>query len=134
MGYITNPGGWIRLADTSKETTYIDNVSLTFKFALEAMTSADRNISDSIIADLKSYIENINTIIELHIPNIITLITNNYREQIKYFEFLQVNQYGSDCQHLYLDETINADVPPEFLNIASESDTYNSPLVDITVF
>ena len=30
-----------------------------------------------IISDIKEYIEDINELTELHIPNIITLITNN---------------------------------------------------------
>ena len=50
----------------------------------------------------------INEINELHIPNIITLITNNYREQLVYFEFLDVNNYGAMCQHLYLYERANS--------------------------
>ena len=71
-------------------------------YALEAQTSADKYISTSIISDIKEYVEDINEINELHIPNIITLITNNYREQLVYFEFLDVNNYGASCQHLYL--------------------------------
>jgi superoxide reductase len=134
-GYITNPlEGWIRLADTNKCITYMDNVALILKFSMEVMSSADRAIVSSIVADIKNYIENIDSIIELHMPNIITLITNNYREQLKYFEFRGVNQYSSDCQHIYLDTTINADIPPEFLNVATDCDSNNTPRVDITTF
>jgi hypothetical protein len=134
-GYITYPyEGWIRLSDTVRCINYIDNVALSMKFAMEAMTSADKTISSSIVMDIKDYIENIDSIIEIHMPNIITLITNKYREQLKYFEFRGVNQYGSDCQHIYLDTTINADIPPEFLNISTKTDSDNTPEVDITVF
>lgn len=117
--------GWVKLADTTRIISYIDNVSLTMNFALEANSSADKYISDDIIADIKSYVEDINTINELHIPNIITLITNNYREQLVYFEFLNVNNYGAACQHLYLDEKINADICPEFLNIDNKNGDSN---------
>ena len=78
----------------------------------------------------------INDINELHIPNIITLITNNYREQLVYFEFLDVNNYGSMCQHLYLYERDPdiADIAPEFINVATSEDNLFQPLIDITVF
>jgi hypothetical protein len=134
-GYITSPyTGWIKLADTTKVINYIDNVALTMQFALEAESSADKYIADDIVNDIKEYIEDINEINELHIPNIITLITNNYREQLVYFEFLDTNGYGAACQHLYLDEQISADICPEFLNIATTVDGTNKPNIEIAVY
>lgn len=134
-GYIETPfEGWIKLSNCTKVINYIDNVSLNMKFALEAQTSADKVIGNSIIYDIKEYMEDINEITELHIPNIITLITNSYREQLVYFEFLNVNNYGAACQHLYLDESISMDLPPEFLNIESSEDGTLTPKIDITVY
>ena len=106
------------------------------KFALEAQTSADKYIASSIIQDIKEYIEDINEINELHIPNIITLITNNYREQLVYFEFLDVNGYGPSCQHLYLYERDPdiADIAPEFINVATTEDNTFQPKIDIQVY
>ena len=133
-GYIENYHGWIKLADTTKLINHIDNVALTMKFALQAETSADKYISDDIINDIKEYVEDINEINELHIPNIITLITNNYREQLTYFEFLDVNNYGAACQHLYLDEKADADICPEFLNIETKINDNNKPNITIAVY
>ena len=134
-GYITEPYvGWVKLADTTKVVNYIDNVALTFKWALQAESSADKYIASNIVTDIKEYIEDINEINELHIPNIITLITNNYREQLIYFEFLDVNGYGPSCQHLYYDEKISADICPEFLNVATKKDGIDTPEIDITVY
>lgn len=136
-GYIISPyEGWIKLADTTKNTNFVDNVAITLKFALEAQTSADKYISTNIIQDIKEYIEDINDINELHIPNIITLITNNYREQLVYFEFLDVNGYGASCQHLYLYERDPdyADITPEFINVAISEDNLFQPMIDITVY
>lgn len=134
-GYIKAPyEGWIKLADTKKVINYIDNVALTMQFQLEAESSADKYISTNIIADIKDYIEDINVINELHIPNIITLITNNYREQLVYFEFLDVNKYGAACQHLYLDEQVSADICPEFLNIATKIDGVYEPDIGVIVY
>ena len=134
-GYIKFPyEGWIRLADTSRCISYMDNVAISLQFAMEAETSSDKYITTDIVADLKDYIETINEINEIHVPNIITLITNNYREQLKYFEFLGVNKYGPNCQHLYFDETIDADLCPEFINIATQDDKTLTPDVAITVY
>ena len=134
-GLINSPyEGWIKLSDTTRLVSYIDNVALTFKFALEAESSADKYITDNIISDIKEYVEDINVINELHIPNIITLITNNYREQLVYFEYLDVNGYGNACQHLYLDEKVDADICPEFLNIETKMDGAAVPEIEITVY
>lgn len=131
---ITPFEGWIKLSSTTRLVNYIDNVGLNMRFALEALTSADKYITTNIINDVKEYIEDINTVNELHIPNIITLITNHYREQLVYFEFLDVNGYGPACQHLYLDETKSVDVCPEFLNIAMTDDDKEEPQITIAVY
>ena len=92
-------------------------------------------ISDDIIHNIKEYVEDINEVNELHIPNIITLITNNYREQLVYFEFMDVNEYGPACQHLYLDDNVNADICPELLNIDTIIDNgIPRPNISITVY
>ena len=133
-GYIETPyAGWVKISNTSKVANYIDNVALNMKFAIETQSSADKYITTNIINDVKEYIEDINEVNELHIPNIITLITNNYREQLIYFEFLDVNGYGASCQHLYLDDTKDVDTCPEFLNIAISDDSKEEPQISITV-
>lgn len=133
-GYIETPyAGWVKISNTSKVANYIDNVALNMKFAIETQSSADKYITTNIINDVKEYIEDINEVNELHIPNIITLITNNYREQLIYFEFLDVNGYGASCQHLYLDDTKDVDTCPEFLNIAISDDDKEEPQISITV-
>ena len=101
---------------------------------METATSSDKYIKNNIVYDIKEYIEDINSINELHIPNIITLITNSYREQLIYFEFLGLNKYGVSCQHLYLDETPYTEITPEFLNIAMSEDGAEVPLIDITAY
>lgn len=133
-GYSSIYKGWIKLSDTTKLVECIDNVALSFKFAMKVQSTADKFIINNIINDIKEYIEDISSINELHIPNIITLITNNYRNQLVYFEFLGVNGYNSACQHLYLNDKIEADVCPEFLNIEINDDGSNQPLIDIGVY
>ena len=69
-----------------------------------------------------------------HIPNIITLITNAYREQLVYFDFDGINLYDDQYKHLYLDEKIDADITPEFLNVTTEDGTTDVSKIYITVF
>ena len=114
------------------DTTTIDrtNITLTFKVKFTAIT--DNYIKDYIIRDIKSYIENIEDgIIDLHMPNIITLITNTYREQLVYFEFVEFNNYGTDYQHIYRPDTSLIGRVPEFLNINLKAD--NTPDINLIV-
>ena len=130
-GYVT---GWIKLSNVSRLATYIDNVALSMKFAMQVQSSTDKSCANNIVLDVKDYIEDINNITELHAPNIITLITNNYREQLIYFEFLDTNGYGVGCQHLYLDTNKDVEITPEFLNIATKEDGTDLPDINITVY
>ena len=136
-GYITSPyEGWIKLDDTERITTFVNNVAITMKFALEAQATADKQIANNIIQDIKLFIEDINEISELHVPNIITLITNNYREQLVWFDFLGLNHYGIQCKHLYVYEPPKdkdtVDIVPEFINVATSDDGLFTPLIEIT--
>ena len=135
-GYIEYPyTGWVKLSDTTRMNTFVDNVAINMKYSMQVESSADKTISNNIINDIKYFIEDINQINELHIPNIITLITNNYREQITWFDFLGLNNYGIQCKHLYVYENENDDVDivPEFINIETSNDGLFSPLIDITI-
>ena len=134
-GYIDKPiAGWIRLADSKRLVDYIDNVSISLKFALEVVSASDREIVNDISADIKAYLETINSINEIHMPNIITLITNNYRDRLKYFEYRGVNYFGVECQHLYFDDKTDADVCPEFINVYTVDDKTFAPDIEISVF
>ena len=136
-GYIESPyTGWIKLTDTSKVTTYIDNVAITLKFEAQTQSSADRDIASSIIESIKNYIEDINTINEIHLSRVVHYIIDQYNEQLVYFSFLGLNQYGRECDHLYLlDEgTTSVDIVPEFINIATSDDGLFTPMIDISLY
>lgn len=97
--------------------THINRVNLTLNFALKLISSADKNTKDFIISDIKEYVEDLNDISSLHIPNLITQITTDYRQLLEYFEFLGFNDYGPGVQHLYRNESNNVKITPEFLTI-----------------
>ena len=67
--------------------------------------------------EIRSYIEDITQIKDLHIPNLITYITDKYSNYLTYFEFIDFNGYGPGVQHIYRkDESLIGKIP-EFLNI-----------------
>jgi hypothetical protein len=108
----------------------INKVNLSMTFKLKTVTNTDKKIVDNITTDIKAYLEDINELSDLHIPNLITEITNNYREQIVYFEFVDINGYGPGFQHIYQDTvTENSLEVPEFLNVNTLDD--DSPDINI---
>ena len=64
----------------------------------------------------------INEINSLHIPNLITEITNTYKDSIVFFEFLDMNGYGPSVQHLYSMDMPDEVITPEFLNVSALPD------------
>lgn len=108
----------------------IDRVNMTLEFELKLLQDSDVYTRQYIINDLKSILEDLNDIDDLHIPNIITTITNKYRNSIEYFEFLSFNGLGPGIQHLYRHESTDVYSVPEFLTVHTNNDM--SP--DINVY
>ncbi len=133
--YIIRDTNTNMILDEEKE--YIDRVNLTLNFRIKLQSSKDSYTRDNIIRDIKEYMEDLNDLGELHIPNLITQITNNYKEQIVYFEYLGFNEdYGPDIQHIYRDDDSQIDIhiPPEFLNVANVIDDDGTLSPDINIY
>ena len=118
----------------SKE--YIDRVDISMYFRVKLNASKDSYTKDNIIAEIKEYMEDLDDLSELHIPNLVAQITNNYSEQIAYFEYLGFNDYGPEIQHIYKDEdsTIPIHTAPEFVNIRNNIDIDGSLSPDINIY
>ena len=119
-----------------EEKEYIDKVNLTLNFRIKLQSSKDSYTKDNIIRDVKAYMEDLDDLGELHIPNLVTQITTNYKEQIIYFEYLGFNSYGPDIQHIYKDDDSQIDIhiPPEFLNVANIIDDDGTLSPDINIY
>lgn len=113
------------------ETYYIDNsvlidrVNINLTFRTKILSGADKYIKDYIVRDVKEYIENIEDIKDLHMPNITTLIEKTYADQIQYFQFVGINEYPTSIQHITQMDVLQKqeeDHVPEFLNIDIGSD------------
>lgn len=112
--------------------TNLNRVNMSLTFELKFVDVMDKYIADEIMEDIKKYIEDINNITDIHMPNLVTYITTKYRTQLVYFKFLDLNGYGPVKQSIYqTDETlrdVNSVYIPEFLNVNTKDD--DSP--DIT--
>lgn len=106
----------------------ISRVNLTLDFELKLVHTSDKNTKDQILNDIKEIVEDLNEITSLHIPNLITTITNKYREVIEYIEFLGFNDYGPGVQHLYRHDfnvttgMSDVNLTPEFLTVHTDLD------------
>lgn len=100
----------------------LNNVTLNMKFRIKFVNTSDSYLQDYILSDIKDYVEDITEISDLHIPNLITLITTKYRDQIVYFEFLDMNGYGPGEQHIYNESDNILTTVPELLNIGLDRD------------
>ena len=98
-------------------TQLVDRIHLTLNFEVKLLKTSDNNTKNYIINDIKQMIEDLNDLDSLHIPNLITTITNTYRNSIDYIEFLGFNNYGPGVQHLYKQENNDISAVPEFLSI-----------------
>ena len=103
--------------------TNIDKINLTLKFEIRFVTKEDQNMLPQIKASIKDYIEDMNNITDLHMPNLITYITNLYRENIVYIKFVKLNSYDSLYQSIYKnpklanDYFVETQTVPEFINV-----------------
>lgn len=112
----------------------IDRINLSLKFEIKFKLVSDQVVLDQITNSIKEYIEDLNTITDLHIPNLITYITNIYREQLVYIKFIRLNNYDSLYQSIYKNPIFTDDyftetqTVPEFINV----NTLPNGLADIT--
>ena len=66
---------------------------------------------------------------DLHMSNLVTEITNTYKEQIVFFEFVEINDYGPAYEHIFRVDTDLTGKIPEFLCVNVRDD--DSPDIDI---
>lgn len=112
-----NTYGPSRLFTLDNELERVNRTNLSLTFRLKLRPNHDSNVVNDIIKDIKEYIEDINNIASLHMPNLVTEITTNYRDELVFFEFVDMNGYGPSVQHLYSMEMPSKVITPEFLNV-----------------
>ena len=122
-----NTYGVSKLYNITKDDT-IDRINLTLKFEIQFVTKSDSALLDEITASIKEYIEDINYFTELHMSNLITYITNKYRNNIVYIKFVRLNNYDSLYQSIFNNpelednEFLSSQTVPEFINVNTDND------------
>lgn len=117
-----NTYGPSSLFTLDNKLNYINHTNLSLTFNIKLRPNYDTNVINDIVADIKDYIEDINEIRDLHMPNLITFITTKYSESLIFFEFVDMNGYGPGEQHLYSMGMPDGVITPEFLSIQALSD------------
>ena len=125
------------VARNSDRDTLVDRVNISLRFEAKLQSAADNTIADQIIAYIKEYMENINYLSDLHIPNVTTAVKNQFYKQLVYFKFLELNDYGYEYQSIYKktdddDYTFSTTVP-EFININTKRNDEGFDVPDITI-
>ena len=108
----------------------VDRVNVSLFFKLKLKPNYDSNIIEDIRMDIKNYVEDINDIKSLHIPNLITEITNSYKDSIEFFEFVSINGYDAGHQHIYAMPVPDGIMVPEFININTLPDRTPDIIID----
>lgn len=112
----------------------IDNVALTMSFRTKFYNDSDRDDICIRIKDrIKSYLEKLDSLDDIHFPNITTDIEREFGQYIVYFEFISFNIYDANHQHIITDENMEMLTSvPEFLHV--DTNDYNTfPYINIKV-
>lgn len=117
-------------------TTSIGNIDISMNFKLSLKDSTDITTKNDIAKSIKKYIENLNDINDMHIPNLITDIINEYKDRINFIEFVGFNNFDADDQHIIKCKSETSYAVPEFINIRNVIDKETNelvPCIDIKV-
>lgn len=112
----------------------LDKINLSLKFEIKLVNSNETSILSSINSSIKEYLEDLNSITDFYMSNLITYITNTYRDQIVYFKPLGINDYPSLMQTITKSSDmtnnsfLDSQTVPEYINVNTLQD--DSP--DIT--
>lgn len=116
---------------THEDETCIDRVNLSLRFKTKLYSNADKFIISMIKDNIKTRIETIDNITDIHMTNIADEIREKYKDQLQFFEFVGFNGYGPGYSHIYqVADEIKENVP-EFLNINTIGG--DSPDIEIIV-
>ena len=107
------------------QEVYLDRVNISLKFEVKYRTLDAVDITSEITDYIKSYVEDLNYVNDLHIPNLTTNIKNKFSKQLTYFKFVGLNNYGYMYQSLYQNpenQFVDSTDVPEFINVDTKED------------
>ena len=95
----------------------IGHIDITLKFRVSIKSTTDIYTRDDILKYIKTYLENLNKTGDLHFPNLITELTNEFSDRINYIEYITFNDLGTGVQHIAVKNDLTIVDVPEFINI-----------------
>lgn len=124
-----------------REKTGIGHIDIEMKFRMKLVNSGDTKTKQAAINFVKKYIENLNGLEltdtkELHIPNLLHDIKEEYYDFITYFEFMNYNRNRLGVNHIELrDDVDDTHIPREFISVRNRlnEDGVLEPCIDIEI-
>ena len=111
--------------DSDGNNVLVRAMNKAYKYKMDLVYDPDDDL-------IKQIIEDLNDMTNLHIPSLITQITNKYcPNSIEYIEFLGFNEYGPGVQHLYRKDITRVGETPEFITVHVSDDL--TPAINIHV-
>jgi len=114
-------------------TVSIGRMDLSMRLRISLKSATDVYTKDSIIADIKEYVESLDDLNDLHFPNMVSEIREKYKSTVNYIEFLGFNGFDATTQHIYKQDNVSIDTPPEFINIRNTKDVNGNNVPDIVI-
>lgn len=114
------PSNTYRMGSTTAmdDAVDLDEIDTTWEFRMKLVNNNDTTTKDEIIQYIKEYIEDLNnTGKDLHIPNLLHDIKDEYSELITYIEFKNFNENGWGVNHIVQKNITDQTIVPEFINI-----------------
>ena len=117
LKYFNTYGPSLTYSIGDEKDTDIGSISINMKFRMSLVSSSDIYTKDKVIQYIKEYIENINDIGDLHIPNLLSDIREKFSTSINWIEYMNFNDLWLGINHIILRDIKDPHVVPEFINI-----------------
>lgn len=119
-----------------KEETSLGDIDIVMKFRMKLTNSTDSTTKNEVIDYIKKYIENLNKTDDLHIPNLLHDIKEEFGNLIVYIEFMNFNNNRLGINHIEKRDDIGVHTVPEFISVRNrynEDYTELEPCIDIEI-
>ena len=120
-----------------REETPLGHIDITMKFRAKLVNPNDIQTKKSIIARIKSEIENLNESgKDLHIPQLTHDLMEEFKDTAIYIEFMNFNDNRLGVNHIELKEIDNIHTVPEFIcirNRYNEDKSDLEPWIDLEI-
>lgn len=125
------------MADKDKEG--LGHIDIELRFRLKLINQSDTKTKQEIIDYVKEYIEDLNGLEiteyqELHFPNLLHDVKEEFGESIVYFEYMNYNRNRLGINHIELRKDIeDIHIPREFINVRNTLDEDGNlvPCIDV---